>query len=107
MKELISRCVPARLKKQRPLHHAAQVKVPEAGDGTEWALACRLLHAEDPSAYGAWLATLQRSERAGGRLTLCAPSRFHTAYVQTHLERRIFAACHAVDEAISEVRIVT
>jgi hypothetical protein len=89
------------------LRHSGQVAAPEAGDGTEWALARRLLHAEDPSAYGAWLAALQRSERAGGRLTLRAPSRFHAAYVQTHLERRIFAACHAVDEAISELRIVT
>lgn len=90
-----------------PLRHSGQVAAPEAGDGTEWAHARRLLHAEDPSAYGAWLAALQRSERAGGRLTLRAPSRFHATYVQTHLERRIFAACQAVDEAISELRIVT
>jgi hypothetical protein len=74
--------------------------------GTEWALAQALLHAEDAGVYGAWLRHLQRRERAGGRLTLAAPSRFHAAYVETHLKGRVLAACQAVDGDVAEVLVV-
>ncbi len=89
-----------------PLNRGVRPPVPDARSGTEWALAQVVLHAEDPGAYGAWLATLERSERAGGRLTLKAPSRFHAAYVQTHLSARLLAALRDVDAEIAEVRIL-
>jgi hypothetical protein len=81
------------------------VPAPDPSGNTEWALAQAILHAEDPGAYASWLAALVREERAGGRLTLRAPSRFHAAYVQTHLHRRLLAACRSVDAGVSEVRI--
>ena len=83
------------------------VPAPELSGGTEWALAQALLHAEDPASYAAWMSALERAERAGGRLTLRAPSRFHAAYVQTHLERRVLAALKEVDADVAEVRVVT
>jgi hypothetical protein len=89
------------------LNRAGAVAAPDVSSGTEWALAGALLHAEDPGSFAAWLRALQRVERAGGRLTLRAPSRFHAGYVQTHLERRILAALREVDADISEVRIVS
>ncbi len=79
--------------------------VPDIGDGLEWSLAQALLHAEDPNNYGSWLHALTRADRAGGRLTLKAPTRFHGAYVQTHLLRRIIAACQAVDADVTDVII--
>ncbi|WP_299606385.1 hypothetical protein [uncultured Tateyamaria sp.] len=82
------------------------VAAPDVSKGTEWALAQAVLHAEDAGVYASWIAGLERVERAGGRLTLRAPSRFHGAYVQTHLERRVLAACREVDGDVSEVRIV-
>jgi hypothetical protein len=89
-----------------PLNRAAQVPAPDVSGGSEWALAQEVLHAEDPGSFGAWLAALERVERAGGRLTLRAPSRFHAAYVQTHLHARVRAALTEVDAEVSEVRIV-
>ena len=82
------------------------VPAPDVSGGTEWALAQALLHAEDAGVYGAWLRHLQRRERAGGRLTLAAPSRFHAAYVETHLKGRVLAACQAVDEDVADVVVV-
>ncbi|MEM9551161.1 MAG: hypothetical protein AAGA05_08305 [Pseudomonadota bacterium] len=84
----------------------AEVPPPDPGAGTEWALAQTILHSEDPGAYGAWMRALDRDSRAGGRLVLRAPSRFHAVYVQTHLNRRILAACQAVDESVTEVQIL-
>lgn len=90
-----------------PLPLRGAVSPPDVSTGTEWALAQALLHAEDPSTYASWIAALTRAERAGGRLSLRAPSRFHAAYVQSHLERRVLAACQEVDAEVSEIRIVT
>ncbi|MEM6888206.1 MAG: hypothetical protein AAF636_08710 [Pseudomonadota bacterium] len=80
---------------------------PETAAGTEWALASALLHAEDAGTYASWLAALKRVERVGGRLTLRAPTRFHAAYVQTHLSARVLLACRDADAEVSEIRIVT
>lgn len=90
-----------------PLPVTSPVAAPDVSSGTEWALARALLHAEDPASYAAWAKSLHRVERAGGRVTLRAPSRFHAVYVQTHLERRFLAAMTEVDATVSELRIVT
>ncbi|MFK7743709.1 MAG: DnaA N-terminal domain-containing protein [Roseobacter sp.] len=90
-----------------PLPVHAPVPAPDVTTGTEWALAQAVLHAEDPASYASWVAALTREERAGGRLTLRAPSRFHAAYVQTHLERRLLKALTDVASDVSEVRIIT
>ncbi len=86
-----------------PLPLKGTVATPDVSDGTEWALAQALLHAEDAALYASWIRALKRSDRAGGRLSLAAPSRFHAAYVQTHLLGRILAACQSVDDGVSEV----
>lgn len=79
---------------------------PPAPDGTEWTLAQGILHREDPGLYSSWVHNLTRQGRAGGRLTLCAPSRFHSAYVQTHLLPRLLRALQAVDRDICDVVVV-
>jgi len=89
-----------------PLPVKGAVVAPDVSQGTEWALAQAVLHGEDAGLYASWIAGLERVERAGGRLTLRAPSRFHGVYVQTHLERRVLAACREVDGDVTEVRIV-
>lgn len=90
-----------------PLPVRGEVPAPDISKGTEWVLAQAILHAEDAATYGAWLRHLVRQERAGGRLVLRAPSRFHAAYVETHLKGRVLAACEAVDEEVSDVILVT
>ena len=81
------------------------VPAPNLSEGTEWALAQSVLQREDPALYGAWLRALRRTGRAGGRLVLKAPSRFHAAYVQTHLASRVLAACRVVDPDVSEISV--
>ena len=89
-----------------PMPVKGDVRAPDVSDGSEWALTQAVLHGEDAGLYASWIAGLVRVDRAGGRLTLRAPSRFHGAYVQTHLERRILAACQEIDADVSEVRVV-
>ncbi|MBY6006102.1 hypothetical protein KUV62_19425 [Salipiger bermudensis] len=86
-----------------PLPVKGRVAAPDLSDGSEWTLAKALLHAEDPGLYGAWIAALERGGRAGGRLHLKAPSRFHASYVATHLAGRVLSACQSVDGGIDEV----
>ncbi|WP_226781251.1 hypothetical protein [Oceaniglobus trochenteri] len=88
-----------------PMPVRGAVTAPDVSDGTEWTLAQAVLHAEDAGLYGSWLRALVREGRAGGRLSLRAPSRFHAAYVQTHLRNRILAACQTVDSDVSDVTI--
>lgn len=89
-----------------PLPVSGTVPAPDIGQGTEWVLAQAVLHAEDAGSYASWLAALERVERAGGRLTLRAPSRFHAAYVQTHLAGRVLSALQEVDPGVDELRVV-
>ncbi|MCF6446002.1 hypothetical protein [Nereida sp. MMG025] len=89
-----------------PLQVKGSLPPPDLSAGTEWALAQGVLHAEDAASYGSWLRALERVERAGGRLTLRAPTRFHAAYVQTHLWPRVVAACQSVDDTVSDVVLV-
>ena len=86
-----------------PLKARGKIAAPDLSSGTEWSLAQGVLHSQDEGAYGAWLSALVRVERAGGRLVLRAPSKFHAAYVQTHLIEQVNAACRAVDQDVSEV----
>jgi len=81
-------------------------EAPAVDEATEWGLAQLILHQQDPARFGAWLKGLQRVGRAGGRLTLRAPSRFHAAYVQTHLLGAVLAACEAVDDGVSTIEVV-
>lgn len=86
-----------------PMPSRGDIPAPDISDGLEWSLAQALLHAEDPNTYGSWLRALSRVDRAGGRLTLKAPTRFHGVYVQTHFLSRIVTACQAVDGDVTEV----
>ncbi|MFU8825541.1 DnaA N-terminal domain-containing protein [Yoonia sp.] len=79
---------------------------PDTSSGTEWALAQAILYTEAPDKYASWLRNLARVGRAGGRLTLKAPSRFHCNYVQTHLVKHVLLACQAVDPDVTDIALV-
>lgn len=76
------------------------------GEGV-WAQAQMQLAAEDPSTYGAWFAPLVDAGSNQGRLELIAPSRFHAAYVATHLIERLKVAVRRVEPSIADVRVTT
>jgi len=82
------------------------VPAPEASAGDPWSMAAAAFHAEDPSSYGAWVRALRPESRAGEVLVLAAPSRFHAAYVETHLKDRLLSHLRAMDIAIAGLRIV-
>lgn len=82
------------------------VAPPDISSAEEWPLAQAILHSERPEIYGAWIARLKRAERAGGRLTLRAPSRFHASYVSTHLLPDLLSAVQAVDPDVSELVLI-
>ena len=89
-----------------PLPVKGTLPPPDTSSGTEWALAQAILHTEAPDIYGSWLRNLARVDRAGGRLVLKAPSRFHCNYVQTHLLKHVLLACQAVDADVADIALV-
>jgi hypothetical protein len=89
-----------------PLPVRGSVPAPSVDGDTEWDIARVSLHAADPGLYAAWLHALKRQGRAGDRLILKAPSRFHASYVATHLAARIVAACSIVDETVDGVEFI-
>ncbi len=89
-----------------PLKPTGPVPMPDISDGTEWALAQAILHQENPAQFSAWFAALKRSDRVAGRVQLRAPTRFHAAYVLTHLIPTLTRACQSVDADVTGVEII-
>lgn len=90
-----------------PLPVGGVAPIPNTGDTSEWGIAKHALRAQDEGTYAAWMHALVRQGRAGDRLVLRAPSRFHASYVQTHLSGQILAACRSVDAQITAIEIVS
>ncbi|UXU76315.1 MULTISPECIES: hypothetical protein [unclassified Paracoccus (in: a-proteobacteria)] len=85
-----------------PLHR------PEAAPASgAWAKLRARLAAEDPALHDAWLAGLIDAGVSDGCLTLFAPTRFHAAYVQTHLAERLRLDLRRLDATITRLRIMT
>jgi DNA-binding MarR family transcriptional regulator len=83
---------------QRP-----DVPVPDATD--LWGRVLGALHGRDPELYSTWFRHLSEVDRAGGIVTLNAPSRFLADYIATHLSARILATYSRFDRDVREVRI--
>jgi hypothetical protein len=86
-----------------PLPVRGEVPAPDLSDGPRMGAGAGPGPCRGPGLYAAWVRALRRADRAGGRLTLSAPSRFHAAYVETHLKGRLLAAVQAVDGDVSEI----
>lgn len=70
-----------------------------------WGRACALLQAEDAPLFEAWFAGLADGGAQNGCLTLLAPTRFHAAYVRTHLLTRLQTAVRRTDPHLASVQI--
>ncbi|NIZ62581.1 hypothetical protein DL239_16540 [Sedimentitalea sp. CY04] len=90
-----------------PIPVSSAAPAPDLSDGNEWSLVKGVMHAEDPAGYASWIQALTRQGRAGRRLTLLAPSRFHATYVMAHLMPRLLAACRDVDPGVDEIVVVS
>lgn len=76
-----------------------------AADGSVWSLARVRLAAEDATLFEAWFAPLADGGVEGDCLTLIAPSRFHAAYLRTHLAVRLRQAVMRGHPGITRLRI--
>lgn len=85
-----------------PFPRAAAAPMP--ADGV-WGRAAALLAEEDRLSYEAWFAGLREAGVEGDCLVLIAPSRFHAAYVQSHLMSRLRMAVLRSDGRLGRVRI--
>lgn len=70
-----------------------------------WGAARAHLAAEDRALFDAWFAGLADGGTEGGCLVLVAPSRFHAAYLRTHLLERLRTAVRRADGRIAQVRV--
>ncbi|MTE01501.1 hypothetical protein GIY56_14525 [Paracoccus sp. YIM 132242] len=70
-----------------------------------WGRARAHLAAEDRALFDAWFAGLADGGTENGCLVLIAPSRFHAAYLRTHLLERLRTAVRRADGGIAQVRI--
>lgn len=89
-----------------PLPVRGKAPIPPTEGRTEWDLVKLQLHSEDEAAYAAWIHALVREGRAGGILTLRAPSRFHASYVTTHLITKLVSACQRIDDEIDSISVI-
>lgn len=85
-----------------PFPRAVPAPVPTEG---LWGRALALLAQEDRLTFEAWFAGLREGGVEGDCLVLIAPSRFHAAYVQSHLLARLRMAVLRSDGQIGRVRI--
>lgn len=85
-----------------PFPRAVPAPAPAGG---LWGRALALLAEEDRLTYEAWFAGLRDGGVEGDCLVLIAPSRFHAAYVQSHLMSRLRMAVLRSDGRVGRVRI--
>lgn len=80
-----------------------------AAAGEVWGRARAHLAAEDRALFDAWFAGLADGgidgDTEGGCLVLVAPSRFHAAYLRTHLIDRLRIAVRRADPRVTRLRI--
>lgn len=72
-------------------------------DGSLWAEAQAVFHAQDAAGFAAWVEKLTVVEQGGGVLTLMAPSRFHATYVATNLADRLTVILRRIDPSMQKV----
>ncbi|MDB6177640.1 hypothetical protein PAF17_08955 [Paracoccus sp. Z330] len=71
-----------------------------------WGAARDYLAGEDPALFDAWIASLADGGIEDDCQTLLAPSKFHAAYVRTHLLKRLQMALRRMDGTVSVVRVI-
>lgn len=89
-----------------PLPGTDKPRPPSAKNNCVWSQARVLLYAQDPAVYSAWIDALHKKDRAGGELTLIAPTKFHAHYVTTHYLQRLLATCQSVDDNVHSLTIL-
>lgn len=77
---------------------------PDARDIDVWTQVQSILHGRDPELWASWFRHLTEAERAGGVVTLIAPSRFMAGYIAQKWSGRMLAAYSRVDPEVRSLR---
>ncbi|WP_171182299.1 DnaA N-terminal domain-containing protein [Ruegeria sp. HKCCD8929] len=77
---------------------------PNAEDVNVWTRVQSILHGRDPEIWASWFRHLTEAERAGGVVTLIAPSRFMADYIAQKWSGRMLAAYSRVDPEVRSLR---
>ena len=76
-------------------------------DEEVWTQVQAILHGRDPELWASWFQHLTEAERAGGVVTLMAPSRFMADYIAQKWSARLLAAYGRVDPSVRRLRFET
>ena len=87
-----------------PLHRPSVAA--QEDDNSVWAKAAARLQSEDPVLFGAWFSGLRQVACDAGMVTLSAPSRFISDYVNTHHRTRLLAAVLADERSVRDILVV-
>lgn len=84
----------------------AKAFTPSDGEAQDvWTQVQAILHARDPELWSSWFSHLTEAERAGGAVTLIAPSRFMADYITQKWGGRLLATYSRVAPEIRNLRI--
>lgn len=86
-----------------------KVKPPpsDVSETDAWTAVQSILHGRDPELWASWFQHLSEADRAGGVVTLVAPTRFMADYIEQKWSDRLLAAYGRVDPEIRKIRIET
>ncbi|WP_170518152.1 DnaA N-terminal domain-containing protein [Ruegeria atlantica] len=79
----------------------------EPSDEGVWTQVQAILHGRDPELWASWFQHLTEADRAGGVVTLMAPSRFMADYIAQKWSARLLAAYGRVDPSVRRLRFET
>ncbi|WP_170533812.1 DnaA N-terminal domain-containing protein [Ruegeria atlantica] len=79
----------------------------EPSDEEVWTQVQAILHRRDPELWASWFQHLTEAERAGGVVTLLAPSRFMADYIAQKWSAQLLAAYGRVDPSVRRLRFET
>lgn len=80
---------------------------PEDTGAEVWGQVQAILHGRDPELWASWFQHLTEADRAGGVVTLLAPSRFMADYIAQKWTGRLLAAYSRVDPEVRSLRFET
>ena len=77
---------------------------PDSSGADVWTQVQTILHGRDPELWSSWFQHLTEADRAGGVVTLMAPSRFMADYIAQKWSGRLLSAYGRVDPDVRSLR---
>ncbi len=78
---------------------------PQDTEDAVWTQVQSILHSRDPELWSSWFRHLSQADRAGGTVTLIAPSRFEAEYISRHWSDKLLGIFSRINPEIRDLRI--